>query len=267
MSRSTSQPRQPATKRSRAIAKETVRPLRLDLPMAESPVDRAELNGAKSERTKGENLKVHEIYTSIQGESTFAGLACTFVRLVGCNLRCTWCDTTQAFYGGTRMSRSQVLAAALQSGVPLVELTGGEPLLQPGTLPLLEELCDAGRTVLLETSGERPIDAVDPRVHRILDLKPPGSGECDRNRMENLELLTLKDEVKFVLTGRTDYEWARETILSYRLHEQTKAVLLSCAFGYLDPKTLVDWMLQDALPARLQLQMHKYIWDPRATGV
>src|ERR1700710_2124907 len=145
-------------------------------------------------------LVIHEIYASIQGESTFAGLPCTFVRTTGCNLRCSWCDTTQAFYGGTRMSRAEVLAEALATGTDLVELTGGEPLLQPAVFPLMTELCDAGRTVLVETSGEADVSRVDPRVHKIMDLKAPGSGESHRNRWQNLEHLTKKDEIKFVLS-------------------------------------------------------------------
>src|SRR3954466_4564432 len=144
-------------------------------------------------------LLIHEIYPSIQGESSFAGVPCTFVRTTGCNLRCTWCDTPQAFYGGTRMSRADVLAKALARGTELVELTGGEPLLQPGVIPLMRELCDAGRTVLIETSGEADVSQVDPRVHKIIDLKAPGSGESHRNRWSNLEHLTARDEVKFVL--------------------------------------------------------------------
>jgi 7-carboxy-7-deazaguanine synthase len=214
-----------------------------------------------------ETLVVHEIYASIQGESSFAGEPCTFVRLTGCNLRCTWCDTPQAFFGGTRMQRSDVLARALATKTPLVELTGGEPLLQPGALPLMRELADAGKTVLLETSGERDVSHVDPRVHRIVDLKAPGSGEHERNRWENLDVLTARDEIKIVLADRRDYEWARDAIRSHRLHERVGHVLLSCVFGSIDPKDVVKWMIDDALPAKFQLQMHKYIWDPKAQGV
>jgi len=216
---------------------------------------------------KEDTLVVHEIYASIQGESSFAGQPCTFVRLTGCNLRCTWCDTAHAFYGGTRLSRAEVLSRALATGTPLVELTGGEPLLQPGAIPLLTELCDAGRTVLLETSGERDIARVDPRVHRIVDLKAPGSGESHRNRWENLALLTPRDEVKFVLASRADYEWARDVIRRESLGARCGAVLLSCVFGGPASRDVVAWMLADALPARFQLQMHKYIWPADATGV
>ncbi len=214
-----------------------------------------------------DELLVHEIYESIQGESTFAGLPCIFVRLSRCNLRCRWCDTPQAFTGGTRLSRAEVLRQALSLGTPLVEITGGEPLLQPAVLPLMEALCDAGRTVLLETSGERDISAVDPRVHRIMDLKAPGSGESERNRWANVELLTERDEVKFVLADRQDYEWAREVIAEQRLAERAGAILLGCVWGELRPKQLVEWTLADKLPARVQLQAHKYIWGGEAEGV
>lgn len=212
-------------------------------------------------------LVVHEIYASIQGESSFAGVPCTFVRLTGCNLRCTWCDTPQAFFGGTRMQRSDVLARALSFATPLVELTGGEPLLQPGALPLMRDLADAGKTVLLETSGERDVSHVDARVHRIVDLKAPGSGEHERNRWENLDVLTKRDEIKIVLADRRDYEWARDVVRSKKLHERVGHVLLSCVFGALDGKDVVGWILEDALPVKFQLQLHKHIWDPRAQGV
>lgn len=216
---------------------------------------------------KGETLVVHEIYASIQGESTWAGLPCTFVRLTGCNLRCRWCDTPDAFYGGTRMSRSEVLTRALAYETPLVEITGGEPLLQPGTRPLMRELCDAGCTVLLETSGERDISGIDPRVHRIVDLKAPASGESHRNHWDNLGRLTARDEVKLVLADRADYTWARDLIRRERLDERAGAVLLSCVWGELDARHLVHWMLEDGLPARLQVQMHKHIWGGDTTGV
>jgi 7-carboxy-7-deazaguanine synthase len=214
-----------------------------------------------------DTLQVHEIYRSIQGESSFAGLPCTFIRLTGCNLRCTWCDTPQAFLGGKRMQRRDVLAEALALETQLVELTGGEPLLQAATRPLLSELCDAGRTVLLETSGERDLSDMDARVHRIMDLKAPGSGESERNRWQNLELLTPLDEVKIVLSDRADYEWAREIILREQLADLVGEVLLSCVHGALEPRTLVEWALADGLPVRVQLQLHKYIWGADAQGV
>ena len=214
-----------------------------------------------------DHIRIHEIYESIQGESTFAGLPCTFVRLSRCNLRCRWCDTPQAFEGGTQLSRAEALDTALSFGTPLVELTGGEPLLQPGAIPLLQELCDAGRTVLLETSGERDISQVDPRVHRIMDLKAPGSDESHRNRWENIEYLTKQDEVKVVLSDRADYDWAKGVIEEHDLASRVNAVLLSCVWGELDPKDLVRWVLEDRLPVRVQLQMHKVIWDADTQGV
>ena len=214
-----------------------------------------------------DQIRIHEIYEAIRGESTFAGRPCTFVRLSRCNLRCRWCDTPQAFEGGTQLSRADVLGRALSFGTPLVELTGGEPLLQPGAIPLLRELCDAGRTVLLETSGERDISEVDPRVHRIMDLKAPGSDESHRNRWENIEHLTQQDEVKVVLSDRADYEWAKGVIEAHGLADRVNAVLLSCVWGELDPKDLVRWVLEDNLPVRVQIQMHKVIWDADTEGV
>ena len=216
---------------------------------------------------KEDTLVIHEIYASIQGESTFAGVPCTFVRTTGCNLRCSWCDTTHAFKGGTRMTRADVLAQALAFDTPVVELTGGEPLLQPGVLPLMRELCDAGRTVLIETSGEADISGVDPRVHRIMDLKAPLSGESHRNRLSNLEFLTPNDELKFVLAGREDYEWMRSMIATHALASRVPTILASTVFGRLSPKALVGWVLEDKLPVRVQLQMHKYIWAPETQGV
>jgi len=214
-----------------------------------------------------DQIRIHEIYESIQGESTFAGLPCTFVRLSRCNLRCRWCDTPQAFEGGTPMARAEVLQQALSFGTPLVELTGGEPLLQPGALPLMTELCDAGRTVLLETSGERDISGVDPRVHRIMDLKAPGSDESHRNRWANIPHLTERDEVKIVLADRADYDWAKTAIEEHDLASRVNQVLLSPVWGELDPKNLVDWVLEDDLTVRVQIQMHKVIWDADTQGV
>lgn len=216
---------------------------------------------------KADTLVIHEIYASIQGESTFAGLPCGFVRTTGCNLRCVWCDTPQAFYGGTRMLRRDVLARALALGTPLVEITGGEPLLQPGVLPLMTELCDAGRTVLLETGGEADVSGVDPRVHKIMDLKCPASGEAHRNRWSNLEHIGPLDEIKFVLADRDDYEWMREAIRRRCLVERTRALLASTVFGRLAARDLAAWVLEDALPVRVQLQLHKYIWGPDVGGV
>jgi 7-carboxy-7-deazaguanine synthase len=214
-----------------------------------------------------DTLVVHELYRSIQGESSFAGRRCAFIRLTGCNLRCSWCDTPHAFTGGQRMALPEIIEKTLALQTPLVLVTGGEPLLQAATPALMAQLCDAGKTVLIETSGERDIAGVDPRVHRIVDLKAPGSGECAQNRWENLPLLTQRDELKIVLADRADYEWAREVILRERLHERVGEVLLSCVHGVLDPQQLVAWVLEDELPVRVQLQLHKYIWSPSATGV
>jgi 7-carboxy-7-deazaguanine synthase len=216
---------------------------------------------------KEDTLVIHEIYASVQGESTFAGLPCTFVRTTGCNLRCVWCDTPQAFHGGTRMRRAEVLERALSFGTALVELTGGEPLLQPGVRPLMKELCDAGRTVLIETSGEADVSGVDPRVHKIMDLKCPGSGESQRNRWANLGHIGPGDEIKFVLADRADYEWMRAAIRERDLAARTPNLLASTVFGKLATRDLVQWVLADALPVRVQLQMHKYVWRPDATGV
>jgi 7-carboxy-7-deazaguanine synthase len=224
-------------------------------------------NESQASQAGADTLLIHEIYRSIQGETSFAGLPCTLVRLSRCNLRCRWCDTPQAFAGGTRMPRSEVLARALAFGTPVVLVTGGEPLLQAGARPLLRELCDAGKTVMLETSGERDISGIDPRVHRIVDLKAPGSGESAKNRYENLPLLTARDQVKLVLADRADYEWARALIRNEQLHTRAGEVLLSPVHGELEPKSLVEWMLEDALPVRVQLQLHKIIWHPSTQGV
>ena len=212
-------------------------------------------------------LTVNEIFLSIQGESTWAGLRCVFVRLTACDLRCTYCDTAYAFTEGKRHPLSKVLKEALSYDCPLVEVTGGEPLLQPAVLPLLAALCDAGRTVLLETSGAHDISKVDARVHRIMDLKTPGSGECARNLWSNIEHLTLRDEVKFVIGSREDYEWAREQVRQHALPRRVNAVLFSPVFGRITPEEIVNWTLADKLDVRFQLQMHKFIWDPQQRGV
>ncbi len=214
-----------------------------------------------------DTLVVHEIYVSIQGESSYAGLPCTFVRTTGCNLRCTWCDTPQAFYGGQRLTRAEVLSRVLATRTQLVEVTGGEPLLQPGVNVLLTELCDSGKTVLLETSGEADVTGVDPRVHKIMDVKAPGSGESHRNRWSNLEHITPRDELKFVLVDRADYEFMRDVIRDRSLAVRTPHLLASTVFGRLKPSELVRWVLADGLPVRVQLQLHKHIWPPDAQGV
>ena len=211
-------------------------------------------------------LRVTEIFHSIQGESSYAGQPCVFVRLTGCPLRCTWCDTDYAFYGGTECSIDEVLAKVHTYGCRLVEVTGGEPLVQPESFPLMTRLCNAGYTVLLETSGAIDIAPVDPRAHIILDVKCPGSGMTDRMHWPNLSQLATKDEAKFVLANRTDYDWARETLAEYDLASRC-TVLFSPVFGSLDVRELAEWILADCLPVRFQLQMHKYIWAPDMRGV
>ena len=216
---------------------------------------------------KAKTLTIHEIYHSIQGESTFAGRPCVFVRTTFCDLRCTYCDTAHAFYEGTKMTLPEIVDRVRAFDCPLVEVTGGEPLLQKNTLPLMTQLCDAGFTVLLETSGAHDISAVDPRVHRIMDLKTPDSGECHRKLYSNLDHLTPRDEVKFVIGSRGDYEWSREKVREYRIHERCGAVLFSTIFSRIEPVRVVEWLLEDKLPVRFQLQMHKYIWPPTQRGV
>lgn len=218
-----------------------------------------------SDREK--KLTINEIYFSVQGESTWAGLPCVFVRLTFCDLRCTYCDTEYAFYEGKKQSLGEIVDAVAAYVCPLVEVTGGEPLLQKNVLPLMTLLADAGKTVLLETSGAHDIAPVDRRVHRIMDLKTPGSGEVERNLLANLEHLAERDEVKCVIGSREDYEWSREKVLTHRLHERVRAVLFSPIFGRIDPREIVDWILADKLPVRFQLQMHKFIWTPTKRGV
>ncbi|HEV2097012.1 MAG TPA: radical SAM protein [Chthoniobacterales bacterium] len=212
-------------------------------------------------------LTINEIYPSMQGESTWAGLPCIFVRLTFCDLRCSYCDTEYAFYEGQKRSLREIVAQVLEHRIPLVELTGGEPLLQKNVKPLMTMLADAGLTVLLETSGAHDIAAVDPRVHRIMDLKTPGSGECERNLFSNIEHLTQRDEVKFVIGSREDYEWSREQSQRHDLPSRCRAVLFSPVFGRIDPREIVAWMLEDKLNVRFQLQMHKFIWTPTQRGV
>jgi len=212
-------------------------------------------------------LTINEIYESIQGESTWAGLRCVFVRLTFCDLRCTYCDTEYAFYKGTKRPVEEIVTEVLAFDSPLVEITGGEPLLQKNVLPLMTALCDSGKTVLIETSGAHDISAIDSRVHRIMDLKTPSSGECARNLFSNIEHLNKGDEVKFVIGSREDYEWSSEQVRKYDLAARCGTVLFSPVFGKVDPKDIVAWMVADKLPVRFQLQMHKFIWDPKAKGV
>jgi 7-carboxy-7-deazaguanine synthase len=233
---------------------------------------------------------VTEIFKSIQGEGTRAGLPCIFVRLTGCNLRCTWCDTAYAFHGGKKMSVAEVIArvddlagrieatygAAGQPRaiVPLVELTGGEPLLQEEVYPLAEKLLAAGYTVMIETSGERFAGRLPQEVIKIMDVKCPDSGEADTFEMRNLEVLSKRDEIKFVLSTRRDYEFAREFTRQHQLWQRVHEVLFSPVFEGpdgkwpgLEPRQLVEWMLADGLPVRLGLQLHKFVWDPATQGV
>lgn len=216
---------------------------------------------------KIDRLRVNEIFFSIQGESTWAGRPCAFVRLTGCNLRCAWCDTEYAFYEGRTMAVEEAAERVLAYGCDLVEVTGGEPLLQPAVHPLVARLLEAGRTVLIETSGASDVSPLDPRAIKVMDLKCPASGECARNLWSNLEHLTARDEVKFVIAGRADYEWARGVMLEHNLAARVNAVLMSCAFGSLEPARLAGWILADRLAVRMQLQMHKHIWPPEARGV
>jgi 7-carboxy-7-deazaguanine synthase len=212
-------------------------------------------------------LTVNEIFHSIQGESTFAGVPCVFVRLTACDLRCTWCDTPYAFHEGRKMSIDEVMAEIERFDAPLVEVTGGEPLLQPDVYPLMDRLLDRGKTVLLETGGHRSIEKVPKRVIRIVDVKCPGSGESDQMDWANLGRLTTADQVKFVIKDRADYEYAREVVSREALATRVAAVLFSPVHGVLHPRTLAEWMLADGVPARLQLQAHKYIWSPDTRGV
>jgi 7-carboxy-7-deazaguanine synthase len=231
-------------------------------------------------------MYITEIFKSIQGEGTRAGLPCIFVRLTGCNLRCTWCDTAYAFHGGKKMSLEEVLGRVdelagrnenvpgSQSVVSLVELTGGEPLLQEEIYPLTEELLGAGYTVMVETSGERYIGELPRKVIKIVDVKCPDSGEADTFEMRNLDALNENDEVKFVLATRRDYEFAREFTVQHGLARRVKQVLFSPVFEdpggkwpRLEPRAVVEWMLADGLPVRLGLQLHKFVWDPATKGV
>jgi 7-carboxy-7-deazaguanine synthase len=225
------------------------------------------------------SLRINEMFYSIQGESTWTGCPCVFIRLTGCHLRCCYCDTAYAFREGSTCTIDDVVAEVSTHPCDLVEITGGEPLLQKGVHELITQLCDLGKTVLIETSGACDISVVDPRAIRIMDLKTPGSGECERNLWSNVERLTPRDEVKFVITDRADYEWAVEVIRRHDLR-RVKAVLMSAVFEQspgaeiagcpgLSPRDLAAWMLADALPpnVRMQTQLHKLIWDPQTRGV
>jgi 7-carboxy-7-deazaguanine synthase len=212
-------------------------------------------------------LTINEIFHSVQGESTYAGRPCVFVRLTACDLRCSWCDTPYAFHEGRKWRLEDVLHEVDRYGCPLVEVTGGEPLLQESVYPLMESLLSMGKTVLLETGGHRSIARVPAAVVTILDVKCPGSGEAHRNCWENLANVRSHDEVKFVVKDRADYEYARDVIEQRSLVGRVAAIHLSPVHGVLDPKTLSEWVLADRLPVRVQLQLHKYIWSPDTRGV
>lgn len=205
-------------------------------------------------------MRLTEIFYSLQGEASRVGLPTLFIRLTGCPLRCVWCDTEYAFEDGTRYSLDQILDQAASYRVKQVTVSGGEPLAQPGCHELLKRLCDAGYEVSLETSGAMPVEAVDSRVCLVMDLKCPGSGELGRNRWENLNYLKPKDEVKFVIADRTDYEWSKAKLFEHDLSHRVAEVLFSPVAGQLEPAQLADWILEDQLPVRFQLQLHKLLW-------
>ena len=211
-------------------------------------------------------LLVHEVYRSIQGESTFTGLPCVFVRLAVCDARCVWCDTPHAFTQGQLFAVDGLVEDVRAYSCPLVEITGGEPLLQPEVLPLMARLADAGLTVLLETSGAHDVAVVDRRVHIIMDLKCPDSGECEGNRWANLDVLKPTDQIKFVIASRRDFDWAAEVIREHDL-ERRLTVLLSPVFSAVQPLELAGWLLESGLQVRVQLQLHKYVWSPDTRGV
>lgn len=212
-------------------------------------------------------LTINEIYSSLQGESTYTGLPCAFVRLTACDLRCSWCDTPYAFHEGRKMSVEGVVSLVEALGCPLVEITGGEPLLQKDVYLLMQALLEREKTVLLETGGHISLEHVPPAVVKIMDIKCPGSGECARNDWSNIERLTRRDEVKLVIKDRGDYEFARDVLASHRLNEKCHQVLFSPVHGVLEPKTLAEWVLEDKLPVRMQVQLHKYVWGAEVRGV
>ena len=212
-------------------------------------------------------MTVNEIFYSVQGESTYAGRPCVFVRLTACDLRCSWCDTPYAFHEGNKRPLEEVLAEVDRFGCPLVEVTGGEPLLQEDVYPLMERLLERGKTVLLETGGHRSTARVPAQVVTVLDIKCPGSGEATRMDWDNVARLRPHDEVKLVIRDRADYEYARDVVARHDLAVRARAVHLSPVHGVLDPRTMSEWVLADALPVRVQLQLHKYIWDAQTRGV
>jgi 7-carboxy-7-deazaguanine synthase len=214
-----------------------------------------------------DSVVVKEIYLSLQGESSHQGLLCSFVRLTGCHLRCSYCDSAFAFHGGERLGVDEVVRQVVTLGAPRVEVTGGEPLLQPGVYPLMELLLAAGLTVLLETSGAIDVRIVPSEVHKIVDLKTPSSGECDRNDYRVLDAMTARDELKFVIGTREDYLWARDQLRERGLAGRPFGLLFGCVHGALPARTLAEWIIADRLPVRFQLQQHKVIWEPDARGV
>lgn len=211
-------------------------------------------------------MKVCEIFTSIQGESSYAGMPCTFIRLTGCNLRCSYCDTTYAYYEGRELSEDEIISEVWRAGISLVEITGGEPLLQKEAYHLIKRLLDEGYTVLVETNGSQSIKEIDRRAVVILDIKTPGSGMSKEMDFSNLDNIKSSDEIKFVITNRIDYEWSKDIIYRYRLMDKCH-ILLSPAFGILPPQDLARWMLENRLKARLNLQLHKYIFSPELKGI
>jgi len=230
----------------------------------------ASLDTSPQTQAAVDTLTINEIFYSIQGESTFAGRPCVFVRLTGCDLRCTYCDTKYAFYEGKKRTFAEIIEEVEKYSCRLVEITGGEPLLQKRVHTLMHRLCDAGHTVLIETGGAHDIAPVDARVHRIMDLKCPSSGECGRNRMANLDLLGVRDEVKFVIGTDEDYAWAKAQVLAGvpGWVDLVNAILFSPVFGKMTPLELATRVMADALPnVRMQLQMHKIIWEPNRRGV
>ena len=211
-------------------------------------------------------IKINEIYLSVQGESTHTGLPCIFIRLTGCNLRCSWCDTAYAFHEGKNMSIDEILQKVANFGIHLVEITGGEPLMQDNVYTLMRRLIEKGYKVMLETGGSISLERVPKDVIKIMDLKCPGSGEQDKNNLDNLKLLAAHDEVKFVILDKKDYEWSRDIIKKFKINE-TAHILLSPVFDKLELKEMVKWNLEDRLPVRLQTQLHKIIWDKNTIGV
>lgn len=230
------------------------------MPKARPHVEPRRVEGSDS-------VVVKEVYLSLQGESSHQGLLCAFVRLTGCHLRCTYCDSVFAFQGGARRAIADVVREVKALGAPLVEVTGGEPLLQPGVYPLMEALLAEGLTVLLETSGAIDVRLVPRGVHKIVDLKTPSSGEADRNDLRVFDAMTSTDELKVVVGSRADYDWALSMIRTHRLDARPFGLLFSTVYGALEPKALAEWLIADRVKARFQLQQHKYVWPPDARGV